>query len=301
MVTVVTVGLAFSYADTGAQIVSRFETVPGQHQDLLSQLEKNHEWKEAYDLELTGTGISAERVSFDVGRAAVLDVTGQQALLIDITTKNFIRLPSLPPGASTILADEGEVFLYAHGVYRFDEDKETWIMLAADPNIPGNVSQLRLFDHNFYVLSDAGIYKLPAVDGKYRDVHTWLDENETLAGRPLDLYLDGYLYVSTDAGIQRYLRGAATRWQLEATAGAPLYLDGDGREQIIVLAPTQAALLYADTRGQVTETRQDNLLTGARFIGYQAADDTIFTLIGQKIYQFVPAQITNENGQTISD
>jgi len=284
-VTVVTIVLMLTYGGISDEIVQKIERVPGQHDELLSRREAAHVWKEIYDLELTGTGIRSERISFDTGRAAVLDRGRQEAMLIDTATKNYEPLASLPGRASAILADEGEVFLWADGVYLYDEDKQTWIPRTDEIVLPEEIEVLRLFDHNFYAAGKNGIYKLTFKDGQYQETSKWLAEGERVTDIS-DIYLDGHVYAASVGAVSKLLRGREVTWALEASVSGRLYLDGDYREQILVLVPEREELIFADSKGKTLLVSRDSFLREAAALGLQEADGSIFVLINQRIYQY---------------
>jgi len=300
MVSALTLGMAFSFNLTTQEMVDSIEQVPGQYEST-DIFPDSSGWREAYDLELTGTGITPEAVSFDRDTAAVLDRTQQEALLVDLRTKNFTRLPALPGQTQAILADEDEIFVYADGVYRYSRDKDTWVAEVANIFVPAPVSQLRLFDDNFYLFGDALAYKISTKGESAGRAESWIDEGETWPTQLTDVYLDGYVYLSTPEGVTRWRRGEPTAWPSEATPSAHMYLTGDGDETIWCLDASTGHLSTLSDSGELVAVTGAPQLTGARFLGYHPDDDLIFTLIDRKIYQYPHLTRAPSDAQTVSD
>lgn len=259
--------------------------------------------EEIYDLIFTGVTSQPDTFAFDgEWTLALLDRATQSLLTVDLQHKSFAKLPPLPDNKpiSALTFDDHDLVAWSDGLYRYQNQQQTWQALTPAITLPAPVQHLAQFGDSFYVVGPDLLYKINFdKHGQYLDHTNWLDEKQSALGSPSSILIDGYIYLALpDGRLLRYARGERTAWSPSTSWSEAAILAGDG-DYIFALLPQQAQLLIIDDTGQVVNRIQADWLANARFLWWSAPDESWGTMVGGKIYRLprptLPSTSTTDN------
>lgn len=255
--------------------------------------EAEKKWQIFYDLGLMGVANfqPTQVKSNEAGRMALLDENSQQIIVLG-ENKKFaqIAVPMSAQKVSAVAWDGGNLVAYAGGLYQYSEKEETWQKLTPDLAAGGG-NFLEKFDRNYYLLGANSLQKMTFdKEGQYKTMAEWLADEDKQIVQPLDLWIDGTVYVSEKtSGVSQYLRGEKTKWKLDENLQAPLYMAKNG-EEFLILAPQMAAVFRLNAQGEKVAAATDENLRDARFIWLSSDKKQFLTLKGELIYSFALPQ-----------
>jgi hypothetical protein len=295
-VVVISLGMFFlvvHFTPKSEEIVLQQQQLPESSAAAGTMGETKSAWQQFYNLEFTGEGIVPTGVAFDdENKVAFLDSSVQKLVVLDVKQKSFqaFVLPDEATTRATAVAYHGgDLYLYAGAVFTYNVGDRAWKKLTPDFDFAHSPTLLANFAGNFYLLGENLIRRLN-FDGKgnYLSIDVWLNENEEEDLQPLDVYLDGYVYLSdVRGGVTRYLRGEAENWRVKDTPKGQIYLTGT-QEKLFYLARDVATVYQFTKDGTLERQFSDEILRGGRFLWYVPESDTFFTMVEEVIYSFTP-------------
>lgn len=240
-----------------------------------------------YDLSLMGVE-NFQPTSVVVSKTnqwGMLAENSQQIVIINGENKKFIKIP-LPMTAVPVSAlawNENNLIAYAGALYEYKEKANTWEKISADLG-EGKANLLAKFDLNYYLVGANSLQKLVFNTSGWQKAEKWLDEKEILGNLPIDLWIDGSIYVSDQVlGVKQFIRGQATTWNLEKSLLPPLYLAKNG-EEFVVLAPKMGAVFRLNQKGEKIAAFEDEDLIDCRFVWLK--ENSFFTIKNNFVYNF---------------
>ncbi len=262
------------------------------------EAEENERWQVFYDLSLTGIEnfVVDQVVVSETGRMALLDKSLEEILLIDEEKKSFgrIKKPETSEKIAAITWDGEGLVAMVGELYEYDEKKMSWEKLTtslmkisgASKEEAAGINLLEKFDENYYWLNDKALRKIKmATKTGAESVENWLAEDSSLTKPVIDMWIDGYIYVSDGEGIKKYARGEKMKWAIKETTTGAAYL-AKGEENWWILWPEAGEVWRVNENGEKTAMWQNKELSGTRFIWLNQDKTRGLTIKGNLIYSF---------------
>ncbi len=240
-----------------------------------------------YDLSLMGmenfqpTNIATNQAN----QWALLDENSQQIVILNGENKKFakIALPMSAIKVSALTWNENSLIAYAGALYEYKEKASTWEKLTGDLG-EGKANLLGKFDLNYYLVGANSLQKIVFTTESWQKTENWLTEGENSGNVPIDMWIDGSIYVSDQfLGVKQFIRGEATTWKLDAGLEPPLYLAKNG-EEFIVLAPKMKAVFRLNKKGEKISAFTEENLADCLFIWIK--ENRFFTIKNNLIYNY---------------
>lgn len=240
-----------------------------------------------YDLSLMGvdnfqpTGVAVSKT----GRWGLLDENSQQMVIINGENKKFTKItpPLTAAKTSAFTWDDDILIVYAGGLYAYQENDVSWKKITGD--LPeGKANLLGKFNLNYYLLGANSLQKIIFTTEGWQKTEAWLAAGTNSGSNPLDLWIDGSIYVSDQAlGIRQFTRGELTNWKTNEEMEPPLYL-AKNNEDFIVLAPKIKTVFRLNKKGEKIAAFTDERLADCQFIWLK--ENSFFTIKNNLIYNF---------------
>lgn len=260
--------LASSYLEEAQQLLRQAKKISSKNEELtfleqeveglLGKTKKNYELGQLspfFDLGLIRPGAKGFQAIRLKNQLAILDSALGAIYFLNLEKKSSgIFLDSRLAAAEKIsFSDQGIYVLVKEGILKVNiEDKRILLIIPSDISW-GKIVDLETFAGNLYLLDDQKktIWQYPAVEGGFGSLKSWATFGVFLEGKPLDMAIDGSIWVLGDNGkILKFTRGGKVDFSLK---GYPkqldtvklFYLDEESQNLYLVDSESKKVIIFA--------------------------------------------------------